>query len=70
MVNAWEQYNPVALIRKGIESLMGWLGNWNLGRVSRDKVAAISSCLPAWLRRQIDIDDIASRCPTSGRLHA
>ncbi len=31
MVNAWEQYNPVALIRKCIESLMGWLGNWNIG---------------------------------------
>lgn len=60
MVNAWDQYNPVALIRSGIEGLMGWLTNWNLGEVIRDKVAAIASYLPAWLQKKLGISDIAA----------
>jgi hypothetical protein len=60
MVNAWNQYNPVALIRSGIEGLMGWLSNWNLGEVIRDKVAAIASYLPAWLQKKLGIADFAA----------
>lgn len=66
MVKAWDQYNPVALIRKGIQGLMDWLGNWNLGKVIRDKVAAIASYLPAWLQKKLGIADIASAAPAAG----
>jgi TP901 family phage tail tape measure protein len=60
MGDAWDKYNPVALIRAGIESLMGWLSNWNLGQVIRDKIAAIASYLPAWMQKKLGIADLAA----------
>lgn len=65
MVDAWDKYNPLALIRAGIEGLMAWLGNWNLGEVIRDKVAAIASYLPAWLQKKLGIADIAAAAPAA-----
>lgn len=68
MVNAWNEYNPVALIRKGIEALMGWLSNWNLGQVIRDKVAAIASYLPMWLQKKLGIAAFAPSPPERPQL--
>jgi hypothetical protein len=66
MSKAWDQYNPIALIRKGIDSIMAWLSNWNLGEVIRDKVAAIASYLPNWLKKKLGIADIAAAAPAAG----
>ncbi|MEI7035904.1 tape measure protein [Fulvimonas yonginensis] len=66
IVKTWEVMNPIALIRKAIEGLMGWLSNWNLGEVIRDKVAAIATYLPKWLQKKLGIADIAAAAPAAG----
>lgn len=54
----WEQYNPLVLIQRGLTDTLEWISNWGIGEAIREKVAAITSYLPAWLRERLGIADI------------
>ena len=58
MGELWDQYNPFKLVRRGLDEVIGWVSNWGIGEAIRDKVASITSYLPAWLREKLGIDDI------------